>query len=248
MLLRLDHLVIAVPDPEAAALELERRVGLACTGGGRHPLWGTYNRLAWFGDTYAELIGIFDPSLTASGAVSRAVAASLGSGREGLVAYAVATDDAAADLARLRAAGSGLGEPESRSRTRPDGEVVRWRAAFPPSLDPDGPPFVVEHEPVGAEWGDDARAARARFVHPAGGVAVATGLTLPVPDVSRTARAYETTVGLRFDGDQPRAHIGDQVITLAPGAPLVDPAIVDLRLAPARAFDVVALGVRWRSA
>lgn len=248
MLLRLDHLVIAVRDPDAAAAELERRVWLACTGGGRHPLWGTYNRLAWFGDTYAELIGIFDPSLTASGAVSRAVAAALGSGREGLVAYAVATDDAAADLAGLRAAGSRLGELEARSRTRPDGEVVRWKAAFPPSLDPDGPPFVVEHEPVGAEWGDEARAARARFVHPAGGVAFATGLTLPVPDVQAAARAYGVTVGLEFGGDPSRARIGDQVITLVPGVPLDDPAIVDLRLEPGRPFDVEALGVRWRSA
>lgn len=248
MLLRLDHLVIAVRDPEAAAAELERRVGLACTGGGRHPLWGTHNRLAWFGDTYAELIGIFDPALTARGAVSRAVAAALATGREGLVAYAVATDDAAADLARLRAAGSGLGELEARSRTRPDGEVVRWRAAFPPSLDPDGPPFIVEHEPVGAEWGDEARAARARFVHPAGGVAVATGLTLPVPDVPGSANAYAATVGLHFSGDPREARVGDQRVTLVPGIPLVDPAIVDLRLQPARPFDVVSLGVRWRSA
>jgi len=159
----------------------------------------------------------------------------------------VATDDAAADLARLRAAGSGLGEPEARSRTRPDGEIVRWRAAFPASLDPDGPPFVVEHEPVGAEWGDAARAARARFVHPAGGVAVATGITLPVPDASRTAHAYEATVGLRFEGDPPRAGIGDQAITLVRGVPLADPAIVDLRLRPERRFDVEVLGVRWRS-
>ena len=115
MLLGLDHLVVAVPDPEAAAAELERAVGLACTGGGRHPTWGTFNRLAWLGDTYVELIGLFDPSLAPNGAVSRAVAAALDAGRVGLVSYAVASDGVDGDLERLWVAGSDLGEVEARS-------------------------------------------------------------------------------------------------------------------------------------
>src|SRR3990170_1302710 len=136
MLLGLDHLIIAVPDPDAAAAQLERTVGLACSGGGRHPLWGTYNRLAWLGDTYIELIGLVDRTLAPNGRVSQAVAAALDAGHMGLVSYALATDDADEELARLRADGSDLGDVEARSRTRPDGEVVRWRAAFPPLLGP----------------------------------------------------------------------------------------------------------------
>lgn len=184
MLLRLDHLVIAVSDPDAAAERLEREAGIACTGGGRHPLWGTFNRLAWFGDTYVELLGLFDPSLAPNGAVSRAVLAAIGAGHEGLVTYALATDGADADLARLRGQGSPLGDIEARSRTRPDGEVVRWRAAFPPALGPDKPPFIVEHERTGAEWGDGARAERARLAHPFGAAARIAGLALPVSDVA----------------------------------------------------------------
>ena len=130
MLLGIDHLVIAVPDPDTAAAELERTVGLAATGGGRHEMWGTCNRLAWLGDTYIELIGLFDPGLAATGAVSRPVAEALAEGRPGLVSYALATDDAGADTARLRAAGSSIGEVETRSRTRPDGEIVTWQAAY----------------------------------------------------------------------------------------------------------------------
>jgi hypothetical protein len=248
MLLRLDHLVIAVYDPDEAAAELERRVGLACTGGGRHPAWGTYNRLAWFADTYAELIGVFDRSLTDHGPVSRAVAEALDSGREGLVCYAIATDGAVGDLARLRAAGSRLGDVEARSRTRPDGEVVRWRASFPPVLGPATPPFIVQHEPVGAEWSPEARAARASEAHPGGGPVRVTGLTVPVPDVAAAVEAYGRTLGLVVAGDPPTSAIGDQRISLVPGTPLDDPATIDLRAASGSALVVDALGVRWRIA
>lgn len=253
MLLRLDHLVIAVDDPDAAAAELERRVGLACSGGGRHPTWGTHNRLAWFGDTYAELIGVFDRSLAPSGAVSRAVLAALDAGHPGLVTYALATDVAAADLARLRAAGSDLSDLESRSRTRPDGEVVRWRAAFPPRLGPDQPPFIVEHEPVGGEWGPAAREVRAVERHPIGGPVRVRALTLPVEGPAVAAAAYRRTLGLAFGtgfgfetGSGFETAVGEQLVRLVPGRPPAEAATVDLAAPGSAALDIVALGVRWR--
>jgi len=248
MLLGLDHLVIAVTDPDAAAAELEQRVGLACTGGGRHPSWGTYNRLAWFGDTYAELIGVFDPALTSTGTVSRVVAAALDGGTSGLATYALASSDLAGDLVRLRSSGSDLSDIEIRSRTRPDGEVVRWSATFPGELDAAGPPFVIEHELAGAEWGPAVRAERAAFVHPAGGPATVATLTLPVPDPAATAGLYRRVLGLAFEGNPLQARIGDQHVRLVAGTPLVDPAIVDLRFEDGVRFDVEAVGVRWRAA
>jgi hypothetical protein len=261
MLLGLDHLVVAVRDPDAAAAELERTVGLACTGGGRHPLWGTYNRLAWLGDTYIELIGIFDPALTTLGAVSRAVAAALDAGHAGLVAYAVASDDLDADLARLHAVGSDLGQVEARSRTRPDGEVIRWRASFPPRLGPAEPPFVIEHDFTGAEWGEAARAARASFVHPLGSGARIAALELPVANVEATTAGYARTIGVTFADIDPRsahAAIGSQAVRLHHGAPLWNPAVVEVtvegadnidnagRADIAAAREIDAVGVRWR--
>ncbi len=255
MLLGLDHLVVAVEDPEAAAAELERVVGLACTGGGRHPLWGTHNRLAWLGDTYVELIGLFDRSLAPNGAVSRAVLEAIDAGHVGLVSYAVATDSMDVDLGRLQAAGSALGDVETRSRTRPDGEVVHWRAAFPPSLGPAEPPFIIEHELVGVEWGEHARAARASFAHPIGGPARVTALELPVPDIEAATDAYARMVGIQFSDIDPRgarAVIGSQVVRLHHGAPLWNPAIVDVAItgnpgaADAGTREMDALGVRWR--
>jgi hypothetical protein len=255
VLLGLDHLVVAVPDPDAAAAELERTAGIECTGGGRHPMWGTFNRLAWFGDTYVELIGTFDRSLAPNGAVSRVVAEALDAGHVGLVSYAVATDGVDADLARLREAGSELSDIEARSRTRQDGEVIRWRAAFPPSLGPAEPPFIVEHELSGSEWGAAARAARASFAHPLGGSARITALELPVPDIEEAAHAYARTVGIEFSDVDPRsahATVGVQVVRLHHGAPLWNPAVVEIVVsgspgaARPAAGEVDLLGVRWR--
>jgi hypothetical protein len=248
MLLRLDHLVIAVPDPDAAATELEAAIGLVCTSGGRHLTWGTHNRIAWLGDTYVELIGLFDRSLAPAGAVSRAVLAAADADQWGLVSFAIATDDVDGDQARLAAAGSPLGEPQTRSRTRPDGELVTWRAAYA-DLGPTEPPFIVEHEPVGAEWGEAARAERGAFRHPLGGPARVRGLELPVPDVAEVATAYTHALGLEFDPQTAIAQVGDQWIRLLPGQPFADPAVVVIGLLegePAVLGDVDAVGVRWR--
>ncbi|HEX5590086.1 MAG TPA: VOC family protein [Candidatus Limnocylindrales bacterium] len=253
MLLGLDHLVVAVGDPDAAAAELERSVGLTCTGGGRHPAWGTFNRLAWLGDTYVELIGLFDASLARNGIVSAVVAKTLDAGQAGLVSYAVASDGLERDLERLRAGGSELSEVEIRSRTRPDGEAVRWRASFPPELGPSEPPFVIEHELVGAEWGEAARAARAGLAHPLGGPARVAALELPVPDVAAAAAAYGRTVGIDFENVDPRgatAAVASQAVRLNHGAPFWNPAVVEILGVGARsdspAREVDALGVRWR--
>ena len=63
MYLGIDHLVIAVADPDEAVAAFERAVGRAPTGGGRHDALGTFNRVVWLGDTYIEFIGVFDPGL-----------------------------------------------------------------------------------------------------------------------------------------------------------------------------------------
>ena len=246
MLLGIDHLVIAVRDPDAAAVHLEQDAGLAFTGGGRHAAMGTFNRLAFLGDTYLELIGVFDQGLVASAtrfAVGRAAMEMLAEGREGLATYALATDDVAGDAARLRAGGSLIGEPVAGSRTRPDGGVVRWATAFPP-LGPNPPPFLIEHEHAGAEWSDEARAARQAFRHPVGGRVRMTALELPVADPAATADAYGRALGIAFsEGWQ--AVVGSQAVVLRVAAK-GDPPVV--RLAGEAAtpdLDIVRSGIRW---
>ena len=61
MVTGIDHLVIASPDLDAAAHELEHRAGITCSGGGRHEEGGTVNRIAFLADgAYLELIAVED--------------------------------------------------------------------------------------------------------------------------------------------------------------------------------------------
>lgn len=243
MLLGIDHLVIAVRSVETAEAALAADLGLVFTGGGRHEAWGTYNRLAFLGDTYLELIGVFDRALVVGGpgAVSRASLELLESRGEGLVTYALAVDDVARDVAGLQAEGSPIGDAVPGSRVRPDGEVVRWWTAWA-GLGPGRPPFLIEHEPSGAEWGVDARAARAAFRHPAGGRVRVGSLELPCDDADALADAYGRVLGIAFSEGW-RCAVGDQELVLCPGETVPVVRLVgDPGSSP---LDVERLGIRW---
>jgi hypothetical protein len=195
MLLGIDHLVIAVDDPDAAAASLESELGLAATGGGRHVV-GTHNRLVFLGDAYLELIGIWDRALAQAHPIGAAVVCALDADAPGLVTFALATDGARREVMALRAAGSPISDVSTGSRERPDGEVVAWQCAFPPMLGPAEPPFLIEHEMSGPEWGEEARRARAAFVHSFGGTARLVGIEIVVPDPAATAATYASVVGV----------------------------------------------------
>ncbi len=195
MLLGIDHLVLAVPDPDAAAAALQEALGLVATGGGRHAS-GTHNRLVFLGDTYLELIGAWDRELALHHPIGASVVHALDTGTSGLVTYALATDGVRREVMALRAAGSPISDAIAGSRARPDGAVVAWQCAFPPSLGAAEPPFLIEHELAGPEWGEEARRARAAFLHPFGGTARLVGLELEVADPKATAEAYRRTIGV----------------------------------------------------
>ncbi len=270
MLLGIDHLVIAVADPDAAAADLEAAVGLVATGGGRHERMGTRNRLVWLGDTYLELIGVWDRDLAAASWVGaptlRALATigeSTGEATGALATWALASDDLAGDVGRLRAAGADWSGPAPGERTRPDGRVVRWAIASPPALGPGQPPFLIEHDVVAAEWTPAERTERASLVHPLGGPVRLATLELPAAPgaVAGRSMALLRAVGLRFRpslaGRGARdADVGPQRVRLAP-APEGSPPVVHLRVvtegpassdappAPAVPRTVDALGLRF---
>jgi len=225
MLLGIDHLVIAVADPDAAAADLEAALGLAATGGGRHEKAGTFNRLIFLGDTYLELIGVWDRALATANPIGAAALAALDAGTPGLVTWAIATDDARREVSALREAGSGIGDAQPGERVRPDGGVVRWHVAIAPPLASERPPFLIEHELGGPEWSDEARQARAAFIHPFGGRARIVGLELAVARPEDVAMAFARTIGVAFrpaPGAGPgelEALVGDHSIRLVAAAP-----------------------------
>src|SRR3972149_3530581 len=101
----IDHVVIAVADPDAAAAELTERAGLAFTGGGRHPGLGTFNRLPVLGGARPGPAGVEDKLAAQGWAIGRAALRALEEGG-GFATYGLLDDGIRATVARLQANGS----------------------------------------------------------------------------------------------------------------------------------------------
>jgi len=249
MLLGIDHLVIAVADPDHAAAELERNLGLTSAGGGRHDALGTFNRLVWLGDSYLELIGVFERTLAERSWLGVPTLRMLELGG-GLATWAIATDALAADLAALHAAGSDLGDPIAGERRRPDGALIRWRLATPRLLGPSEPPFIIEHDSTSAEWTPAERAARRAVPHPPGGTVRLEALELAVDDVNQAIQRFRRTVGLRFrpsltGGGSRDADVGAQIVRLRPRRSGSGSAVIRLAAPVPEEQIVELLGCRW---
>jgi len=221
MLLGIDHLVIAVPDPDASIDLLAAELGLTSgASGGYHPGWGTRNRLLWLGDTFIELLAIDDPELASESWLGAPALVQLARGA-GLVSWAISTDDLEADAAHLQNAGGTVDEFLDGRRTRTDGRAVRWRLALPPVVSLEHP-FLIEHDTTAAEWTRADRSARA--VQPGRLVA----LDLPISRIAGFAAGPDKLI------------VGGQAVHIgAPGMPAVH---VD-GAASARSFEL--LGCRW---
>src|SRR5688572_29225275 len=58
--MEIDNVLLSATDLAAGARELEARHGLASIDGGRHPGWGTANRIVPLGAAYLELVAVVD--------------------------------------------------------------------------------------------------------------------------------------------------------------------------------------------
>ncbi len=156
---RIDHLVLAVHDLDAAAAGYAR-LGFQVGARNRHP-WGTENRLVQFGSSFLELITVgqaADVPPHRPGAFSfGAFVADYLRTCEGLAMLVLDSPDAAADAAAFARAGIGDFEPFffERSGSRPDGSTthVAFSLAFAcdPGL-PDAAFFVCQQHYPDAFW------------------------------------------------------------------------------------------------
>ncbi len=244
----IDHLVIAVPDLDIAAETLETRVGLALTGGGRHPGAGTANRIAFLADgSYLELITVEDRAAAGSWPVGRATLDALDGSAGGLAAYALLDDRLEATVPELQANGSTIGPAQHGSRQRPDGELVEWWTAAPDRIGPDGVPFLIRHAYAGDEWGADAMAGRRNYRHPIGGPAVLLRLDIATADPPALAARYRRELGVEFwaVADLAVCSLGPHTIRLVPRREMEVPAIVVLGAAIDAPRSSTLLGLRF---
>jgi hypothetical protein len=156
----LDHVLIAVADLTAAASVMEATYGLTSIEGGRHPGWGTSNRILPLGAAYLELVAVVDRAQATKSAFGSWVAHGSSESPRPL-GWAVRTDDLDAVTSRLHLTAAG------GSRVARDGRHLRWQlagveqAAAQPML-----PFFIE-------WGRETPLpGSAPVAHAAGDVAI----------------------------------------------------------------------------
>lgn len=162
-MLAIDHVVLAVRDLNAAAERLLAEHGLASVAGGRHPRWGTANRIVPLGAAYLELLAVVDPGVARSNPLGRLL---LGFTAEGDRWFTVCLSDDDLDGTARRL---GL-EIANGARERPDGAVIRWRScAF------EDDPERASRLPFFIEWdvAPELHPGRAPAEHPCGATGIA---------------------------------------------------------------------------
>jgi hypothetical protein len=148
----LDHIVYAVPDLAKAIADLEQRLGVRPTPGGKHTGIGTHNALLSLSEeAYLEIIGP-DPDQPPPAMPRPFGIDSLSAPR--LVTWLAKATHLDNQLEQARARGYDLGTATPMSRDLPDGTRLEWRLALPPQPLGDG---LV---PVLIEWHTDRHPAK----------------------------------------------------------------------------------------
>ena len=192
MLERVDHLVYAAPDLDAAIDALESTVGVRAKPGGRHPGEGTRNALIALGPaSYLEILAP-DPEQPLPDRP-------LWLGLEGLVrprltAWAVQARHLEGVVDRAAAAGVRLGGVAEGSRQNAGGKLLSWQFTDPHLMTAEGlVPFFIDwgtspHPAASAPGGVSLFALRGEHPNPAGVRALLRGLGLRLP-VTKGPRA-----------------------------------------------------------
>ena len=180
MLKGIDHIVVVVPELEAA-IKSYGELGFTVGRGGKHNI-GTHNALIAFADgSYMELIAFLAPvaghpwydAMSKSG---------------GLVDFCAQTDDLDADVASFRRAGVNINDPNAMSRDRPDGYRVKWVLAIPNPPFNGSVPFLIKDETPREER-------MPREHNHRNGVTGIASLMIAVADAAKVAQWYRVITG-----------------------------------------------------
>jgi catechol 2,3-dioxygenase-like lactoylglutathione lyase family enzyme len=91
--MRIDHVIYATADLDAAAARVESELGLTAEQGGSHEGHGTHNRIVPLGGGYLELMAIADDEEAATSPIGGAVQTRLADQGDGLFAWCIAVED-----------------------------------------------------------------------------------------------------------------------------------------------------------
>jgi glyoxalase-like protein len=156
--MRIDHVIYATRDLDAAAARLEAEHGLAARGGGRHVGIGTANRIVPLGGGYLELIAVADPAEAERSPLGHALAVAIHERGEGLLGWVVAVDSVQAEAERTGAELSVIERAGLRAQLA--GVAT---AMAEPTL-----PFFIERDPGVADPGAEGDAGGITWVEVAG--------------------------------------------------------------------------------
>lgn len=211
MLQRIDHIVIVARNLDEAMTDYQQ-AGFNVTPGGEHVGGATHNALVSFADgTYFELIAFRAPDQPQEHRwwprLSRG---------EGIVDYALLSDDLAADAARVQANGLAFSGPNEGGRTRPDFQQLAWRSIVPEKGEEGSAlPFVIQDVTPRELRVPGGEATRHR-----NGVSGVAGLTVVVADLAAAGAELADLLGNPWssaetpEGRAMRFPIGQQWIQL----------------------------------
>ncbi|MHB8509344.1 MAG: VOC family protein [Candidatus Dormibacteria bacterium] len=203
-MLEIDHVLIAVRDLELSAARFESLHGLASVPGGRHPAWGTANRIIPLHNDYIELIGVVDPDQAINSAFGRWLAGLTADG-DHLLRCCLRPSDMDQLAERIGE------EPSPGTRITPDGAEVHWRllgleAAMSANL-----PFFIEWD------ADSVHPSMANVVHPSGALGIAW-VEIGGDPLRLREWLGEEVAAVRMVGGEPGLHA---VAVITPGGDLV---------------------------
>jgi len=136
--LKIDHVIICVPDLDRAADSFSKRYGLESVAGGRHGGLGTANRIIPLGGNYLELLTVVDRRAARTKPFGIWATVMIEENSMRPAGLCLRTED-------IRAVASRLGlKPVPMSRTTADGVELRWHSVGMEQTLTRGHPFFIQ--------------------------------------------------------------------------------------------------------
>jgi hypothetical protein len=123
--MRIDHVIYATADLDAAAARVQQELGVAAVPGGRHEGLGTHNKIVPLGGGYLELLAVADAAEAERSTLGSAVLERIRTTGDGLMGWAVAVDAVEPVAERLGVAVSTIARRGLRARLAGVAEAMR---------------------------------------------------------------------------------------------------------------------------